>query len=91
MVTLEVIRLAQSHLNNGAVMASSALSCCEDAMRLYVAGNDKAALMWSVKSLAYSVGVFHADHKVAQAAYDAFLTAEQPPVEYFADVNKLAF
>lgn len=71
MHTLEIIRLAQAHLNNGAVMTSSALSCCEDAMTQYAEGKDVNALMWACKSLSYSVGIFHQDYRQAKAEWDA--------------------
>jgi hypothetical protein len=66
METLEIIQLAQHHLNNGAVMATSALVCCEDAMAQYVLGHDATARMWARKSLSYSVGIFHPDYQAVE-------------------------
>lgn len=65
MNTKEVIALARKHANNGAVMQSSAELCLADAVRLFDAGSLDLAKARAVKSLAYSVGVFHDDHKRA--------------------------
>lgn len=58
--TEEVLELAKQHLDNGADMASSALSCFNDAQAFLAAGKPDLARRWAVRSLAYSVGIFHA-------------------------------
>jgi hypothetical protein len=49
--------------NIGGVMESSARLCLTDAIEAHDRGDFEAAKMWAVKSLAYSVGVFHADYR----------------------------
>jgi hypothetical protein len=53
----EVIRQARKHL--GGEMESSARLCLADAIALYDADEMDAAKERALKSLAYSVGVFH--------------------------------
>ena len=65
MNTKDKITLARKHVDNGAVMASSAELCLADAVRLYDDGKFDLAAMWAKKSLSYSVGFFHADYKRA--------------------------
>jgi hypothetical protein len=65
MNTNKAIILARKHLHNGAEMASSAEICLADSIEQYDEGNFDAAKMWAVKSLAYSVGVFHKDYQRA--------------------------
>jgi hypothetical protein len=65
MNTKEVIALARKHASNGATMQSSAQLCLEDAIKLFDAGDLQHAKARAVKSLGYSVGVFHEDHKRA--------------------------
>lgn len=59
----KAIILARKHVGNGAAMESSARLCLSDAVTQHDAGNLDAAYMWAKKSLAYSVGIFHADYK----------------------------
>lgn len=61
----EIIALARKHLGNGSAMDSSARSCVFDAVQQYDEGNFDAARKWALKSLSYSVGVFHKDYKRA--------------------------
>ena len=56
------IILARKHIGNGAVMDSSARACLTDAIEQFDAGNYDFAKMWALKSLEYSVGIFHADY-----------------------------
>ena len=63
MNTFEVIELARKHVNNGAVMQSSAQACLESAERLQAQGKCVEARNRAVRSLQYSVGVFHPDYK----------------------------
>lgn len=68
MLTLDAIILAFKHSTNGAAMQSSAHVCLEDATALYEAGKFAAAKVRALKSLGYSVGIFHADYqKVARS------------------------
>ena len=65
MNTNQVLILARKHL--GGEMESSARVCLSDAVQLYAEGNLDAAKSRALKSLAYSVGVFHADYRKASA------------------------
>lgn len=58
----DTIALARKHISNGALMESSARVCLTDAVTLYDAGEFDFAKSRALKSLAYSVGVFHADY-----------------------------
>ena len=61
----EVIQLARKHANNGAQMQSSAQLCLKDAEELQAQGKCVEARNRAVKSLQYSVGVFHPDYQAA--------------------------
>jgi hypothetical protein len=61
----KIIILARKHVGNGAVMESSARVCLADAVRLYDEGDLRAARERALRSLIYSVGVFHADYRKA--------------------------
>lgn len=65
MNTDTAIRLARKHVSNGAQMESSARLCLADAIALLEKGDLAYAKARAVKSLAYSVGVFHTDYKKA--------------------------
>lgn len=62
MNTNEVIILARKHVGNGAAMDSSARLCLADAVALHAAGEFEAAKRRAIRSLEFSVGIFHADH-----------------------------
>jgi hypothetical protein len=62
--TIDVIKLARSHLGKGA-MVSSAHCCLCDAREALNRGDFDAARMWAVRSLAYSVGMFSAAYRAA--------------------------
>lgn len=62
--TDKVFALARKHLGSGA-MESSARICLEDAMALNERGLLDLARARALKSIAYSVGVFHADYRRA--------------------------
>lgn len=55
---------ARKHLGKGS-MESSARLCLYDAVRLYDEGRFDEANARAAKSLAYSVGMFHADYRKA--------------------------
>lgn len=57
------IRLARKHVGNGAAMESSARLCLSDALDRMETGNHDAAHYRALKSLGYSVGIFHADYQ----------------------------
>lgn len=59
----QAIILARKHL--GGDMESSARFCLADAIRLYDEGKYDYAKQWAIRSLAYSVGIFHPDYKQA--------------------------
>lgn len=63
----KAIILARKHIGNGALMESSARACLTDALRAVERDDYRAAHMWAVKSLGYSVGIFHADYQKVQS------------------------
>jgi len=65
MKTEQVLILARKHL--GGDMESSARLCLADAVALYDKGEFTYARSRAVKSLAYSVGIFHPVYKRANA------------------------
>ena len=67
MNTEQAIILARKHVITGAQKESSALFCLSDAMDMMERGDLESAKKWAIKSLAYSVGVFHSDYKRAAA------------------------
>ena len=60
----KTIILARKHLAN-AIQESSARLCLADAVAAYDRGDLVAAKTWAKKSLAYSVGILHADYQRA--------------------------
>ena len=60
----QTIILARKHLGTG-VMDSSARLCLTDALRLHEEGHLTRAKERALKSIAYSVGILHADYKNA--------------------------
>ena len=67
MNTEQAIILARKHVITGPQKESSALFCLSDAMDMMERGDLESAKKWAIKSLAYSVGVFHSDYKRASA------------------------
>jgi len=59
----KAIILARKHIGNGALMESSARVCLTDALNAVEREDYRAAKMWAVSSLAYSVGIFHSDYQ----------------------------
>jgi len=62
----QTLTLARKHLAT-AIQESSARFCMTGAVRALDDGALDSAKMWALKSLGYSVGVFHADYKRAAA------------------------
>lgn len=67
MPVTEIIDLASRRVMDGCTLNSSAALCLDDAIALLTAGNLNAARTRALKSLEYSVGVFHADYLAAQS------------------------
>ena len=57
----------EARKNLGGQMESSARLCLADAIALYDAGNYDAAKVRALKSLSYSVGIFHPAYRKAAA------------------------
>lgn len=58
----QILELARKHINN-----SSSVFCMKDADKAVERGDFKAARMWALNSMEYSVGVFHPDYKIAKS------------------------
>lgn len=56
-----IIELARKHIGKGS-MVSSAQLCLDDAVRLASEGRQGYARERAIKSLQYSVGIFHQDY-----------------------------
>jgi hypothetical protein len=65
--TNKAIVLARKHIAANSANESSARFCLNDALRAVEREDYRAAHMWALKSLAYSVGIFHADYKGVQS------------------------
>lgn len=63
----KTIVLARKHISANPANESSARFCLNDALRAVEREDYRAAHMWALKSLAYSVGIFHADYKGVQS------------------------
>ena len=59
---MQIIQLARNHVGNGAAMESSARLCLADAIKHSDNGQWHRANVHALKSLAYSVGIVHADY-----------------------------
>lgn len=57
----DLLQLAAVHVHEGS-MATSAALCLEDARDEYEDGRFRSARRMALKSLAFSVGVFHPDY-----------------------------
>lgn len=67
MNTPQLVELAKKHVNNGAAMQSSAKLCLDDALNLLeLGGCEDVVRIRALKSLKYSVGIFHPDYQVAE-------------------------
>jgi ABC-type proline/glycine betaine transport system substrate-binding protein len=60
-----IIRRALTHAANGAAMQSSAILCIADALNLIEGAFAADAARRAIKSLGYSVGIFHTDYQWA--------------------------
>lgn len=66
--TNDIIIAARRHVIGGAaVQEASARVCLTDAVGAHDSGDYPAAALRAVKSLAYSVGIYHRDYKAAHA------------------------
>lgn len=64
------ITLAARNAGKG-IMSSSAHACLRDAKRFAGEGRFDLVSRWCMRSLAYSVGVFHADYQEVRALVPA--------------------
>ena len=64
MTTQTTLAIARKHLGAGTMESSARLSLT-DAVALYDNGDHEGAKARALKSIAYSVGVFHPDYKKA--------------------------
>ena len=60
-----MLKLAEKHKDEGE-MVSSAQLCIKNAKASYKTGAFESAKHWALKSLSYSVGVFHQDYIAAK-------------------------
>lgn len=65
MNSYEVIELAKKHIDN-AINKESAILCLNDATELQSKGECTSARNRAVKSLQYSVGIFHKDYQLTK-------------------------
>lgn len=63
--TNRAIILARKHVAKNQANESSARFCLAEALNAVERDDYIAAHKWAVKSLAYSVGIFHPDHTAA--------------------------
>lgn len=82
------IDLARKHVGNGAKMESSARLCLEDAVRHRDEGNLRQSEQHALKSLAYSVGLFHADYVKAWKQVNGSRTVGFPVSSDFLDARE---
>lgn len=78
MTTVTVVALAEKHLGAGA-MVSSARLCIDDARVLARRGDDIGATRRALRSLAYSVGILHADYRAVLEMSSALRSAKRAP------------
>ena len=79
----EIIALAGKHIGTGAAMDSSARLCLADAVALRNANKFDDAKRRAIKSLGYSVGLFHADYQAANAPDAYTIGADSTDVTKF--------
>ncbi len=73
--TMDVLGIAARNASKG-VMVSSAKLALKDAIELFTKTDFIGARNRALKSLSYSVGVFHADYQTVEASNIAFNIAE---------------
>ena len=61
----QVIELAEKNIANAALIGSAKL-CLQDAKDCLAKGDEGYAFNRALKSLQYSIGIFHPDYKAAQ-------------------------
>ena len=82
---INIIQLARNHVGNGAAMESSARLCLADAIRHHDEGNYHRANVHALKSLAYSIGIAHADYRKAWYAITGDDETRLPGWREFSD------
>jgi hypothetical protein len=65
---VEAVKVARRNLGKGTMVSSAQLNY-NDAVELLYAGKDAESVAKSLRSLSFSVGVFHADYKVVEADF----------------------
>lgn len=65
-IAAQTIADARNHLGE-ATMLSSAEVCLSESDKAYATGDYAVAHVWATRSLSYSVGIFHPDHRRAAA------------------------
>lgn len=63
-----LINAAERHAPSAGAMRSSADVCLADAHAAVEREDFRSARMWALRSLSYSVGVFHADYTAGVAS-----------------------
>lgn len=74
------IDLAARNLTSGAEMTSSAVLCHAEARKCFEGSDFLGALRKAIDSLAYSVGILHADHAAAKALSAEMVMVAPPGV-----------
>ena len=67
-IAAQIISIAMTHVNNGAVMMTSAQLCLSDALKTT---DDVSAAKQALRSLAYSVGILSPDYQRATGLVEA--------------------
>lgn len=62
-MTEVLIWQAARYIDHATDMRSSAQYCLDEARRLYAENKEEYARRWALKSLSYSVGIFHPTYK----------------------------
>jgi hypothetical protein len=75
MTIFKILTIAKNHLGKGAVMDSSARMTWLEAAKWYEAGNMYWAGKRAMKSLAYSIGIFHPEYAMANEMMEGYARA----------------
>jgi hypothetical protein len=70
MTTAELLEVAKSHTHREQAHDKSSVFCIEQGIKLSTEGREDLARAWIVRSLKYSVGIFHSDFKRANQALE---------------------